>query len=165
VTAKDNAAIAKERPGDTDAIRALLVAAFGGQAEAGLVDALRADGDLALSLVALTDGAVIGHVAVSPMTGASCALAPLAVAPPWQGQGVGAALVRAALVGAAEAGFGAVFVLGDPAYYSRFGFSAAAAAPFRSPYAGPYFMALALRDGGLSGGGPVAHARAFSSLA
>lgn len=162
--AKDNAAITPERAEDTDAVRALLVDAFGGPAEADLVDALRADGDLALSLVACAGGVVIGHVALSPMTGGHCALAPLCVDARWRRRGIGAALVRAAIAGAAEAGFCGLFVLGDPAYYGRFGLMAAAAAPFRSPCAGPYFMAVALREGGLSGGGAVAHAPAFSSL-
>ncbi|WMS45098.1 N-acetyltransferase [Acuticoccus sp. MNP-M23] len=161
---KDNAAIAPEGPGDEDAIRAVVTEAFGGSAEADLVDALRADGDLALSLVARADGRVIGHVAISPMTGGFCALAPVAVDAAWRSRGIGAALVRAAIAGAAEAGFAGLFILGDPDYYARFGLSAAAAAPFSSPYEGPYFLALALRPEGLAGGGQVAHAPAFSSL-
>ena len=62
-------------------------------------------------------------------------------------------------------GWEAVFVLGDPAYYERFGFSVAAAAGFASPYAGPYFMALGLNDGIIAPRtGRLAYARAFQDL-
>ena len=71
-------------------------------------------------------------------------LAPLAVAADIRRHGVGGALVRRGLALLAERGEQLVFVLGDPAYYHRFGFDAAAAAPFMSPYRGPHFMVLRL---------------------
>jgi putative acetyltransferase len=88
------------------------------------------------------------------------------VLPGFQGGGIGAGLIEAALGIARATGEEIVFVLGEPDYYRRFGFSAEAAAPFASPYAGPYFMALALRPGfALPAAGEAAYARAFSDLA
>jgi putative acetyltransferase len=110
---------------------ALQAAAFGRENEARLVDALRASAWPRLSLVAERDGLVIGHVFVSPVeveparSVPAGGLAPLAVDPAEQSRGVGAALVRAALARAPELGWRAVFLLGDPRYYSRFGFSLA----------------------------------------
>ena len=149
--------IRPERPADAPAIAALLAQAFGGADEAGLVTALRHDGDLALSLVAEAGGAALGHVALSPLTAPApaFALAPLAVHPALQGRGLGAALVRAALT---AAGDHAVVVLGDPAYYARFGF---APADLDSPYAGPHLMA---KGPALPAGASVRHARAFAAL-
>lgn len=91
-------------------------------------------------------------------------LAPLAVAPERQRQGIGAALVAAALAAAAGGGWRAVFVLGDPAYYRRFGFDAALAAGFDSPYAGPHLMARPLGGPLPARGGPIRHAPAFAAI-
>ena len=66
------------------------------------------------------------------------------VAPDRQGGGIGGALIREAIARANATGETLLFVLGDPAYYSRFGFSTATAAPFDCVYAGEYFMALEL---------------------
>ena len=74
------------------------------------------------------------------------------------------ALVADMLDAARRDGWRLVFVLGDPGYYGRFGFSAAAAAPFESPYAGPYLMALALGEGPLPGFGRFDYAPAFGAL-
>ena len=91
----------------------------------------------------------VGHVLLSRMTAPvrALALAPLAVATDWQRRGIGTALVEAALERARAAGSQAVFVLGDPAYYRRFGFRADLAAGFASPYAGPHLMVVAPRRG------------------
>jgi putative acetyltransferase len=144
------------RPADASAIDAVVRAAFaastmGHQGEAELVRALEEDGDALLSLVAEADGAVIGHALFSRMTveadGASwraAGLGPVAVLPGAQSSGVGSALIRAGLDQLADAGTQISFVLGHPVYYPRFGYSAEAAAPFASPYAGPHFMALLL---------------------
>ncbi len=159
--------IRPEEPEDAGPIRDLLVAAFAGPAEARLVDTLRADGDLVLSLVALHETQVIGHVAFSPVAiegaGAAVALAPLAVAAGWRRRGVGAALVGAAHRALAEGGEALSFVLGDPAYYGRFGYAREAAVPFEAPWSWPHFMALRLRDAGPAGG-RLAYARAFAAL-
>lgn len=101
---------------------------------------LRDDGDAILSLVAVQDAAIVGHVMLSPMSAPfrALGLAPLSVLPRWQRQGVGTALLQAAIGKARDGGWSAVFVLGDPAYYRRFGFRADLAAGFTSPYAGPH---------------------------
>jgi putative acetyltransferase len=157
-----------ERAEDASAVRALLEAAFAGPAEADLVDRLRADGDLVLALVAGQTG-IVGHVAFSRLavegTGPSqpaIVLAPLAVAPMRQRRGIGAALVRAGLGLLTEAGEALVFVLGDPAYYRRFGFTPADR--FASPYAGQHFMARRLAPHAPTAG-TVRYPRAFADLA
>lgn len=157
--------IRSEAPDDRAAIHELVSAAFGEAAEAELVDELRRSGDLTLSLVAVERGRIIGHIALSRMKAPfpALALAPLAVAPSRQRQGVGSALVREAARRAGAEGWSAIFVLGDPGYYRRFGFQVQAAGSFTSPYAGPHFMALALTSG-LPNSGELRHAPAFAAL-
>lgn len=148
--------IRDEGPRDAAAIAAVLAAAFGHQAEAELVADLQAAGALSLSLVAeAADGAVVGYVAFSPVTvdggGADrlLGLAPLAVSPSWQGRGIGAALVDAGLSRARAEGADLVFVLGEPAYYRRFGFRPAADRGVAWEHEAPAeaFMAVELRPG------------------
>ena len=150
----------------------LLVGAFGGPSEAALVDRLRRDGDLILTLIA-TDAAraIVGHVAFSRLrvegaggTSSAVALAPLAVADTYRRRGAGAALVRAGLDQLAAQGETLVFVLGDPAYYTRFGFAPKTAAPFVCAYAGPHFMGLRLSDAAPRGG-TIRYPAAFDDLA
>jgi putative acetyltransferase len=153
-------------PEDAPAIAALLRAAFGGPAEADLVAGLRRDGDAAIELVAEADGAVAGHVLFSPMRVGgvkALALAPLAVLPARQRQGLGTALVRAGLAKAAARAEAWCLVLGDPAYYGRFGFAAGGAAAVTGiPWAGrPVFQARRLRADGPPLVGPARYARAF----
>jgi putative acetyltransferase len=158
--------IAVERPVHRAAVHALHAACFPTDAEARLVDRLRADGALEVSMVALQDGRVVGHVALSAMAAPfrALGLAPLSVAPGARRRGVGDALVRDGLARALAHRWEGVFVLGDPAYYGRFGFTAEAAAPFGSPYAGPYFLFRALVPGLHVAGGRVAYASAFAAL-
>jgi putative acetyltransferase len=121
-----------ETPGDIAAIRAVTVAAFldaphGAHNEQFIIEALRESGMLTLSLVAEIDAAVVGHVAISPVTVADGAsgwfgLGPVSVAPAHQQQGIGSRLVRDALRRIRDSGAGGCVVLGDPDYYSRFGF-------------------------------------------
>ena len=106
--------------------------AFKRAAEAELVDRLRARGKATLSLVAVEDGEVIGHVLFSPVTLVNdeqrfdiVGLGPVAVEPKRQNEGIGSKLIRAGLEEVRQAGYAAVVVLGDPAYYSRFGFGPA----------------------------------------
>jgi putative acetyltransferase len=161
--------IRPEAPGDGPAVLALHAAAFGQKAEAGLVDRLRTDGDLILSLVAVADG-VVGHVAFSRLTlpaapaVRACALAPLAVDPARQRRGIGSALVTEGLRRLSQAGLDLVLVLGEPAYYGRFGFTTQAAQALRTPYDGPYLQALALSAEGRAARGPVSYAGAFAEL-
>lgn len=158
--------IRDEQPADAAAIRALLEIVFPQPDEAKLVDQLRRDGDVAVSLVAVENGAPVGHVLLSPMTAPfrAVGLAPLAVAPHRQGAGIGGQLVRAALARAKADGWQGVFVVGDPDYYRRFGFEPELAAGFASPYAGPYLMALALGPALPTTTGEVAYAPAFAGL-
>ncbi len=147
--------ILEERPGDQDAIRAITQAAFAGrpyseQTEAAIVDALRVSGALAVSLVAIDGGETVGHIAFSPVTinGADCGwfgLGPVSVTPDRQGEGIGSRLVRAGLAMLKDCGASGCVLLGDPRYYSRFGF--AADANLRYPGVRPeYFQALAFDD-------------------
>ena len=112
------------------------------------------------------DTQVIGHVLLSPMRApfAALGLAPLSVRPDWQRQGVGSALMHAAIDAARSQSAAAIFLLGNPDYYRRFGFSAAAAAGFASPYAGPHFMVLPLVEPLPATHGAVAYAAAFGAL-
>jgi putative acetyltransferase len=155
------------RPEDAQAVAALLRAAFGRAEEAALVAALRAEGAVAVELVAEAErGELLGHLLLSRMrvAGASAlALAPLAVAPRAQRRGVGTALLRHGLALAVTREECWCLVLGEPAYYARFGFSAAAAAGVTGvPWAGhPAFQARALRPGVSPPTGPARYACAF----
>jgi putative acetyltransferase len=124
--------IRPERPEDAAAIRALTDAAFAGmpfsnQTEARVIDGLRAAGALTLSLVATEADAIIWHVAFSPVTVNGQAvgwygLGPVSVWPARQRRGVGQALIREGLEQLRALGAGGCVLLGDPAYYRRFGF-------------------------------------------
>lgn len=140
-----------ESRGDIEAIRAVNDAAFGQPDEGRLVDTLRADGELIASLVADDDGDIVGHIAMSrlgleaaggPIPAA--ALAPMAVVPGRQNQGIGSALVRAGLDVCRHEGIEVVVVLGHENYYPRFGFSARLAERLDAPFSGPAFMAIEL---------------------
>jgi putative acetyltransferase len=156
----------KERPSDHDMIRAVHLTAFPSTDEADLVDALRRDGDAVISLVALETERVTGHILLSRMAEPARALglAPVAVLPAFRRQGIAASLIEAGLARASEHGWELVFVLGDPAYYRRFGFDAGLAGCFTSPYAGDHFMARALVTAAPRGG-KAEYAAAFSRLA
>jgi putative acetyltransferase len=154
---------------DAEAIRALHLAAFPTAAEAALVARLHEDFDSEISLVAEQAGELVGHVMMSRMsvsgdgrTFRALGLGPVAVMPAMQGGGIGSELIRASLAVAGALGEEVVFVLGEPDYYACFGFSADAAAPFESPYAGPFLMAQWLRsDVAAPASGSAAYARAF----
>jgi putative acetyltransferase len=137
-------------PRDREAIRKVEQHAFGQQAEAGLVDALVAAGDAVVELVAEDEGQIVGHILFSRIfveDGAKAfpavALAPLAVEPSFHRSGIGGALVREGHVRLKEAGETLSVVLGDPAYYGRFGYSHERAAGFDSDYQGEALQALA----------------------
>ncbi len=147
-------------------VRDLHLSAFPAADESDLVDALRKDGDAVLSLVAVNSG-VVGHVMFSRMKAPfeALGLAPVAVLADWRRRGVADELIRAGLAHAKKDGWEAVFVLGSPDYYTRFGFDVALAAGYQSPYAGPYLMVLALQDSGLPVmTGAVTYAPAFDEL-
>ena len=157
---------------DYDAIGRVNLAAFGQQAEGDLVDALRSAGFARLSLVAELAGELVGHILFSQIEIVgdgppvpALALAPMAVLPERQRQGIGSALVRIGLDHCRRAGHDIVLVVGHPGYYPRFGFSADKAAPLQSPYAGEAFMALELTPAALQGiTGSVRYSPPFESL-
>ena len=146
-------------PADFMAIAGVLRQAFARDEEADLVASLRAEGAVLLELVAEEDAAVIGHILYSelaldpPAHGVrAAALAPLAVEPAHQRRGIGGALIRMSLPMLAHAGADAVVVLGEPIYYSRFGFSSELASTLEPRFApGPHLMALELSPGCLDG--------------
>ena len=165
--------IRRERTADAVATFAVHAAAFPTDAEARLVDALRASGRAAVSLVAEVDGAVVGHVLFSPVSvegspalPIGVGLAPLAVLPGDQRRGVGARLIRSGLEACRRAGFGFAVVLGAPGYYRRFGFRRALDDRLQNEYGvDEEFMALELRPGALGGVlGVVRYAPEFAAL-
>jgi len=163
--------IRNEAPADIAAIHRVVEAAFQQSVEADLVDRLRADGDAVISLVAENDGEIVGHVLFSPILLPTMSapfpalgLAPVSVLPGRQRQGIGGRLIREGLKQAESRGCRVVFVLGEPEYYSRFGFDPALAEGFVSPYARPYFMALPLDGEMPAERGRVDYAPAFAAL-
>jgi len=141
--------IRDETARDEDAVSALLGAAFAGEpAVLRIVDELNRSGDAVISLVAEHEATIVGHVLFSRLKAPMRALtlSPLGVHPDVQRAGIGSTLVRKGLDRARHDKWQAVFVLGSPAYYGRFGFNAAAAAGYTAPYWGWPFMALILDD-------------------
>lgn len=162
--------VRRERPADAAAVRALHLRAFardpatgvqrveGDVVEAGLVDRLREDAGFLphLALVAVADEVVVGHgIATRGWVDAAPALGlgPLGVLPEAQGSGVGTVLVHALLAVAEASGESLVALLGDPAYYRRFGFRAATELGISAPDPawGRHFQARWLTDVGTSG--------------
>lgn len=154
---------------DWQTIYMIYVAAFEQSAEADIVQRMHKDGDLILSLIAYNDHPA-GHIAYSRLglheapSIKACVLAPLAVVPSFQKQGIGAELVRHSLERLRDDGYDLVVVLGEPHYYGRFGFDPKLAEKLKTPYDGPYLQALALSDHGKGAHGPVSYARAFAEL-
>ena len=126
--------IRNEQPQDIEAINRLTEAAFRNEeysshTEHFIVNALRRTGQLSISLVAAEHDEILGHVAISPVSISSgvtgwYGLGPISVRPDRQGKGIGSALMRAALQQLRQQGAAGCVVLGDPAYYGRFGFKA-----------------------------------------
>ncbi|NNE94061.1 MAG: N-acetyltransferase [Verrucomicrobiales bacterium] len=161
--------ILEETEADFDGIDRVNREAFGGDGEASLVRKLRENDHLILSLVAKTDsGEIVGHIAYSPLSGhdSGAGLAPLSVLPGFQKSGIGTQLVRASLPILREHGIGFVVVLGEPEYYSRFGFERADERGLQNEYgAGPAFRVLELRPDGLEGvAGLIRYAPEFGEL-
>lgn len=166
--------VREEIVADHARVDSIVEAAFERPQEAALVRALRESATPQLSLVAVLDGEVVGHVFFSPVTieGASSSLpvgglAPLAVDPSVQRRGAGSALVRAGLEACDALGWQAVFLLGDPAYYSRFGFELAAPRGFHyeSEVFDAGFQVKEVVPGALAGhSGWVRYHEAFASL-
>jgi len=158
--------IREEELHDRAAIYDVVRAAFGRTAEAVLVDQLRADGDSVISLVAADRAVIVGHVMLSEMKAPfkALGLAPVSVRPDCQRSGIGSSLVREALKQAWQGSWDAVFVLGDPGFYRRFGFDPESASGFTSPYAGPHLMVLSMKNDLPARVGRVDYAPAFATL-
>lgn len=161
--------VREAREADRAAIRRVVEEAFGRPDEAQLVERLVEDGDEVLDLVAEQEGAVVGHVLFSLLTVetphrsfTAVALAPLAVAPAFQGRGIGTALVEEGHNRLRVAGERLSVVVGDPAYYGRFGYRHARAARFSCDYQGEALQALAWGDAPATG--RLVYAPAFSAL-
>lgn len=160
--------IRPERPDDHDVLGELITSAFAGRPyaegdEAELLVALRRGDALVLSLVAELGGVVVGQAAFSPARASDgsegwYALGPVAVLPAHQGQGIGSRLVRAGLEVLAGLGADGCILVGDPAYYTRFGFRVC---PENAPVGQPadYFMVKVL--GGRRPEGPISFHDAF----
>lgn len=163
--------ILPETSGDRDAIFTLTQAAFkdhphSQQTEGYITNALRAAGALTLSLVAWEDGRAAGHIAFSPVSVSDGSadwygLGPVAVLPELQGRGIGAALIREGLERLKTLGAAGCVVMGEPAYYARFGFAQMPALSY--PGVPPeYFMAQVYTR---PAQGRVAYHQAFEAAA
>ena len=149
-----------EGPGDPASIYSVNVRAFGQPAEAELVSALRERGQITLSLVAVREGRIVGHILFSPVTIESdneiypaVGLGPMAVLPELQRQGIGSLLIKAGLEECRQVGHERVVVLGHAEYYPRFGFIPASQYGVQCEYDVPdeVFMALELREEAFQG--------------
>lgn len=169
--------IRQENNNDINEIYELNKLAFGQDNEAKLVDLLRSSEAFIpeLSLVALLDNTIVGHILFTKITivnynqnqFSSLALAPMAVAPAYQQKGIGGSLIRAGLDKAGELGFTSVIVLGHEHYYPKFGFVPADKWNIKAPFDVPAnaFMALELVESGLKNvNGTVKYPEAFETV-
>lgn len=168
--------IRPETPSDWEAISEVNRLAFGRESEARLVETLResADFDSRLSLIAIKGDRVVAHLLFSGIIietpkgeVPALALAPVAVRPEFQNQGIGSQLVRQSLQDCRNLGHKIVIVVGHPDYYARFGFSPARAVGLEVSFPVPdeAFMVLELMPGALEGvKGTVKYPPAFSEV-
>jgi len=166
--------IRPETPADHEAVYDVNRRAFGQPDEADLVNQLRREAHPYVSLVAETEAGIIGHILFSPVSTSSpngsipmMGLAPMAVLPEWQRQGVGTRLVQKGLDACRRRGVAAVVVLGHPDYYPRFGFRPAVTFGLRSAYDVPKdaFMAMEIQEGALQNvSGTVHYHPAFGAV-
>jgi putative acetyltransferase len=164
--------VREERAGDEEAIRRVHCEAFGGDLEARLVDLLRLRGRVVISLVALAEGNIVGHVLLSPVTidgnasTRALGLAPVGVLPQFQRAGIGSRLIADALKICNRDGYELVVLIGEPKYYARFGFRPAKPFGLDNEYGvNDEFMALELRAGSLDGlHGLVRYAPEFAEV-
>ena len=150
--------ILHEKPGDIKSVHEINLQAFETEAEADLVDKLRGVVEPYISLVAKEDDQVLGHILFTPVSIANTTiramgLGPMAVSPCRQGQGIGSSLIKQGLQACTDINVDAVFVLGEPEYYTRFGFEHASnkGLYYKSEKFGPYFFVLELSAGSIDG--------------
>jgi putative acetyltransferase len=165
--------IRAETAADIPAVRRVNELAFGQPNEADLVDKLRAAAHPHISLVAASQGQVVGHIFFSPVTikaadseSVILGLAPMAVLPEYQNQGIGSQLVREGLQECQRIGCDVVIVLGHPEYYPRFGFLPASQKGLRCEYPVPdeVFMVAELKPNALSARGLVKYCPEFGGV-
>jgi len=153
--------------------QSILLSAFPEEGESKLVSRLRENAQPIISLVAEIDGKLVGHILFSPVTLDSkpvlqlMGLAPMAVLPSHQRQGIGSALVEAGLAQCRLMQYGAVVVLGHPDYYPKFGFSASTNFAIKSEYDVPadVFMIVELTNNYLIGcSGTISYHKEFKNL-
>ncbi len=162
--------IRHEIHGDESEIHQLVARAFPGDAEAKLIDNLRSSRKLVLSLVALIQDEIVGHIAFSPVSingvEIGWGLAPVATLPERQRQGVASRLIEQGLGIARRAGIGCAVVLGEPAFYHRFGFRSASLWGLSDEYGGgEAFQAIEFVAEGIpAGGGLVTYSPEFSGF-
>ncbi|HIH74470.1 MAG TPA: N-acetyltransferase [Methanosarcina sp.] len=159
--------VRSENPSDYPAITEVNNLAFGQPAEGKLVENLRKNPKFVpeLSLVAEVDGKIVGYILFFPVkiksgTGEekeTISLAPLAVRPEFQKQGIGSELIKEGLKACLQLGYDSVIVLGHPEYYPNFGFEPTEKWGIKDPFGAPTeaFMALELKEGALEGTGGV----------
>ena len=149
--------IREEQAGEYQEIRQVIVAAFGGDIEAKVVELLRDRNKASVALVAVSNNKIVGHIMFSPVTITppskafrAVGLAPLSILPEFQRQGIGSMLAREGLKKCAAAGFEMAVVLGSHHYYPRFGFSRASLYGLGNEYdTDEHFMAMELKHGTL----------------
>jgi len=166
-------AIRTEEPADVEVIHSIHQSAFPTEAEARLVDRLREERKLALSLIAEIEDRGVGHVAFSPVSvdhqspaGQGVGLGPVAVLPEWQGRGIGEQLITRGVEDCRRDGYSFIVVLGEPEYYEKFGFRRASLFGLGNEYGvDDPFMVLELRLGGLpKGPGTIKYVKVFSEV-
>lgn len=164
--------IREERPEDIAAIRDVNKRAFGQDQEGHIVDALRSNGAVLLSLIATLNGQVVGHIIYSPLTVGDevtgAALGPMAVVPEHQRQGLGGRLVEAGNRRMKDAGRPFIIVLGHADFYPRFGFTPACTRGIKCEWEVPddVFMLLVLDETKMQGvSGPAKYREEFSTVA
>jgi putative acetyltransferase len=132
--------IRNEEHSDLEQVSAILRATFPTEAESRLVDALRENGRAVISLVAVNDDNVLGHILFSPVSTTppgnanGVGLAPVAIRPDMQSKSIGSQLIRHGLRLCKELGIDYCVVLGSPKYYHRFGFEEAGRSDLQNEY-------------------------------
>ncbi len=156
----ENVVTRREAPEDFAAVREVNERAFGQPEEAGIIDRLRSRGKVLLSLVAVREDRVVGHILFTRVFVESgeegftaVGLGPMAILPELQKQGIGSLLVREGLDACRQEGHEAVVLVGHPEYYPRFGFVPASRYGLTCEFEVPneVFMAVELREGALAG--------------
>lgn len=150
--------IRTERKSDRATVQQIIEDAFGSRLQAGIVNELRDSADPQVSLVAVVNSELVGHIFFSPVyfdsvsAPAAAQLSPVAVKTSTQRQGIGTTLIRNGLERCRDVGWAAVFLVGSPAYYARFGFSMAREIDLHCGGENdPYLQYLELLPGSLTG--------------